>query len=46
MYGLSEIPSKQNTVIGDLKLTESLYNELNKLRSKFDDLEDALEKAQ
>ena len=34
------------TVLGDLKLTEHLSNELSELRNKFDSLNEALEKAE
>ena len=33
------------TVLGDLKLTEHLSNELETVRNKFDSMHDALEKA-
>jgi len=34
------------TVLGDLKLTEHLSNELDEVRNKFDAMHEALEKAQ
>ena len=34
------------TVLGDLKLTEHLSNELDEVRNKFDSMHEALEKAQ
>ena len=37
-------PINKGTVLGDLKLTEHLSNELETLRSKFDSLNEALEK--
>ena len=33
------------TVLGDLKLTEHLSNELDEVRNKFDSMNEALEKA-
>jgi len=33
------------TVLGDLKLTEHLSNELEEVRNKFDSMHEALEKA-
>jgi len=34
------------TVLGDLKLTEHLSNELDEVKNKFDSMHEALEKAQ
>jgi uncharacterized coiled-coil DUF342 family protein len=38
-------PNLGGTVLGDLKLTEHLSNELEEVRNKFDTMHEALEKA-
>lgn len=42
--GISEM--QMGTVLGDLKLTEHLSNELEEVRNKFDTMHEALEKAE
>ena len=37
--------AQPGTVLGDLKLTEHLSNELDKVTNKFDSMHEALEKA-
>ena len=41
----SELQMGMGTVLGDLKLTEHLSNELEEVRNKFDTMHEALEKA-
>lgn len=43
--GGSDLQSAMGTVLGDLKLTEHLSNELEEVRNKFDSMHEALEQA-
>lgn len=45
MAGGADLQSAMGTVLGDLKLTEHLSNELEEVRNKFDSMHEALEQA-
>ena len=45
MAGGSDLTGALGTVMGDLKLTEHLSNELEEVRNKFDSMHEALEQA-